>query len=258
MALVSGRGLLVLVRHGESTWNLENRFTGWHDVPLSDAGRREAREGGQLLREAGIQPDVLHTSVLLRAIQSAEILLDEMRLAWLPVRRSWRLNERHYGALQGLNKKETSARFGEDQVKLWRRSYSVRPPPLDPDDHRHPGHDSRYREVPPELLPATEALADVLARVLPYWYDSLVPELAAGRCTLVVAHGNSLRALIKHLEGLSEDEVVELNLPTGIPRVLELGSNWRATAARYLGDAREVAARIAAVSGQASTKTAPR
>ncbi len=251
------RGLLVLVRHGESTWNLENRFTGWHDVPLSETGRQEAREAGVLLREAGIEPQVLHTSVLLRAIQTAEILLEEMGLAWLPVRRSWRLNERHYGALQGLNKRETSERFGEEQVKLWRRSYSVRPPAVAPDDQRHPAQDARYRDIPSELLPATECLADVLERVLPYWYDSLVPELAAGRCTLVVAHGNSLRALVKHLEGLSEAGVVELNLPTGIPRLLELGPDWHATAARYLGDPQKVAARVAAVTRQASPKGVP-
>jgi 2,3-bisphosphoglycerate-dependent phosphoglycerate mutase len=243
---------LILVRHGESTWNLENRFTGWHDVPLTEKGEAEARDAGRLLREARVIPDVVHTSVLLRAIQTAEALLAEMELAWLPVKRSWRLNERHYGALQGLNKRETADQYGEEQVKLWRRSYSVRPPEMSADDERHARFDPRYKDLPDELIPATESLADVLARVLPYWYDALVPDLAAGAATLVVAHGNSLRALVKHLEQLSEREVVELNLPTGIPRVYELDAHWQPASARYLGDPAQVAARAEAVARQAS------
>lgn len=248
----SERPPLVLVRHGESTWNQENRFTGWTDVPLTDTGHEEAREAGRLIREARLVPDVLHTSVLLRAIQSAQDLLEEMDLAWLPVRRSWRLNERHYGGLTGLNKAETAERYGADQVKVWRRSYSTPPPELAPDDDRHPSHDPRYGNLPPELLPATECLADVVARMLPYWYDAIVPDLALGRSVLVVAHGNSLRALMKHLEGLSDEEITEVNLPTGIPRVYRLGEDWRVLEVRYLGDPDAIAAKASAVAAQGS------
>jgi 2,3-bisphosphoglycerate-dependent phosphoglycerate mutase len=243
---------LVLLRHGESTWNRENRFTGWEDVPLTEQGEREAHEAAGLLTGAGISPEVLHTSVLVRAIRTAEICLGDMGLSWLPVRRHWRLNERHYGALQGLNKSETAEKYGTEQVQVWRRSYATPPPDLTPDDPRHPRHDPRYRELAPEVLPSTESLKDVVARMLPYWQDVIVPDLRAGRCVLVAAHGNSLRALVKHLEGLTEPEVVDLDIPTGVPRVYELDSKYRPTSVRYLGDPDEIARRAAAVKSQAS------
>src|SRR5229473_4549832 len=210
---------LVLLRHGQSTWNVENLFTGWHDVPLSDPGKEEAREAGRQLTLAGLQPDIVHTSVLIRAIQTADIALGEMGRSWIPVRRSWRLNERHYGALQGLNKKETSERYGADKVKVWRRSYDVRPPPLETKDERHPSHDPRYADLPPELLPSAECLKDVVERMLPYWYDNIVRDLTREKCVLVSAHGNSLRALVKHLDRLTDQQVVALDIPTGVPRV---------------------------------------
>jgi 2,3-bisphosphoglycerate-dependent phosphoglycerate mutase len=252
--MATGRkpGVLVLLRHGQSTWNLENLFTGWHDVPLSEQGVVEAKEGGRLMREAGLAPGVVHTSVLVRAIQTADLALAEMERTWIPVRRNWRLNERHYGALQGLNKKETSDRYGEEQVKLWRRSYDVRPPALDASDKRHPAHDPRYADLPPELLPSTECLKDVVERMLPYWFDSIVPDLLAHQCVLVSAHGNSLRALVKHLDGLTDQEVVDLDIPTGVPRVYELDSRFRPASSRYLGDPKEIARRAAAVKAQAS------
>jgi 2,3-bisphosphoglycerate-dependent phosphoglycerate mutase len=253
MAIASRPGRLVLLRHGQSTWNLENLFTGWHDVPLSDLGVTEAREAGRLLREAGIAPDVVHTSLLVRAIQTAEIALGEMDRSWIPVRRSWRLNERHYGALQGLNKRQTSERFGADKVKLWRRSYDVRPPDLDPQDERHPSHDERYGGLPPELLPNAECLKDVVARMLPYWYDAIVPDLLGHGCVLVSAHGNSLRALVKHLDGLTEQEVVDLDIPTGVPRVYELDKRFRPTSWKYLGDPAEIERRAASVRAQAGS-----
>jgi 2,3-bisphosphoglycerate-dependent phosphoglycerate mutase len=243
---------LVLLRHGESTWNLANRFTGWHDVPLTERGEQEAREAARLLREARINPDVVHTSVLLRAIQTANITLEAMDRAWLPVRRSWRLNERHYGDLEGLNKRETTERFGDEQVLLWRRSYATPPPPLDPGDERHPWHDPRYSDLPPEVLPGAESLKDVHARMLPYWQDAIVPDLRAGRLVLVAAHGNSLRALAMHLQGMTEDEVVALNLPTGTPRVYELDADLRPTAWRELGDPETLRAKADAVARQAS------
>jgi 2,3-bisphosphoglycerate-dependent phosphoglycerate mutase len=218
---------LVVLRHGESTWNAEGLFTGWVDVGLSDAGAREAVVGGRLLREAGLQPDVVYTSVLARAIDTANLALDEAGMAWLPVARSWRLNERHYGALQGKNKAETRQEFGDEQFMLWRRSYDIPPPPL-PDDHPlSPVGDRRYALLPPELLPRTECLADVLYRLLPYWYDVIVPDLAADRMVLVVAHGNSLRALAKHLDEISDTEIAGLNIPTGIPLVYELDGSFR-------------------------------
>ena len=242
---------LVLIRHGESVWNLENLFTGWTDVELTDQGKAEAVEAGRLMTEAGYNFGVLHTSVLLRAIHTAEITLREMGLHWLPVRRHWRLNERHYGALQGLNKKETADKHGADQVLRWRRSYDIPPPPLEPDDERHPRHDPRYANLAPDALPATECLADVVGRMLPYWYDAIVPDLLGGRRPLVVAHGNSLRALVKHLDGLSEEEVVDLNIPTGIPLVYELDEALEPVSKRYLGDPEAAAAAAEAVAKQA-------
>jgi len=242
---------LVLLRHGESTWNLENRFTGWHDVPLSETGRVEARRAGELMRDAGLSFDVAHTSLLRRAIETVNIALDVMDQHWIPVRRHWRLNERHYGALQGLNKKETSERYGPEQVFAWRRSYDVPPPPLDPGDERHPRFDRRYAALPPDLLPATECLKDVVARMLPYWYDAIVPDLRAGRCVLVGAHGNSLRALVKHLDGISDDAIAELNIPTGIPLVYELDEHFRPVSSRYLGDPEAARAAAEAVARQA-------
>jgi 2,3-bisphosphoglycerate-dependent phosphoglycerate mutase len=215
-------GTLVLLRHGESTWNREGLFTGWVDVGLSEKGEAEARHGGELLLEAGILPDVVHTSLQRRAIRTVEIALDAADRHWIPVRRSWRLNERHYGALQGKSKKQTLERYGEEQFKMWRRSYDVPPPELSPDDAMHPRHDARYASLPPDLLPATECLKDVLTRMLPYWHDAIVPDLRTGWTVLVGAHGNSLRALVKHLDGLSDAAVVDLNIPTGIPLVYEL------------------------------------
>jgi 2,3-bisphosphoglycerate-dependent phosphoglycerate mutase len=243
---------LVLLRHGESTWNLANRFTGWHDVPLTERGEEEAREAAVLMKDAGIKPDVVHTSLLLRAIQTANITLEAMDRAWLPVRRSWRLNERHYGALQGLNNKETTEKYGEEQVLIWRRSYATPPPSIESSDERHPSHDPRYSDLPPDVLPATESLKDVHARMLPYWQDAIVPDLRAGHCVLVAAHGNSLRALAMHLEGLTEDQVVALNLPTGTPRVYELSADLRPTSWRELGDPDKVKAKAEAVARQAS------
>ena len=204
------------------------------------------------MSQAGLQPDILHTSVLIRAIQTAEIALGEMGRTWIPVRRSWRLNERHYGALQGLNKKETSERYGVDQVKLWRRSYDVRPPELDAGDERRAARDPRYAQLPPELLPSAECLKDVVARMLPYWYDAIVPDLLTHECVLVSAHGNSLRALVKHLDGLSEQEVVDLDIPTGVPRVYNLRPDFSVQSWRYLGDQAEIERRAAAVKAQAS------
>jgi len=252
-----GPGVLVLLRHGQSTWNLENLFTGWHDVPLSERGSAEAVEAGRLMTEAGLAPDVVHTSVLVRAIQTADLALGAMGRTWIPVRRSWRLNERHYGALQGLNKKETAEKYGDAKVKLWRRSFDVRPPDLAVSDERHPTHDARYAGLPPELLPSAESLKDVIDRMLPYWYDAIVPDLMLRSCVLVSAHGNSLRALVKHLDGLTEQEVVDLNIPTGVPRVYELGPDLKARSWRYLGDQAEVARRAAAVKAQASGSKSP-
>lgn len=242
---------LVLLRHGQSIWNLENLFTGWTDVELSDGGKAEARESGRLMAEAGFEFGILHTSLLLRATHTAEIALREMELHWLPVRRHWRLNERHYGALQGLNKKETAEKHGDEQVLMWRRSYDIRPPELEPDDERHPRHDRRYADLAPDLLPASECLEDVVERMLPYWYDFIVPDLLAGRRPLVVAHGNSLRALVKHLDGLTDDEVVELNIPTGIPLVYELGDDLQPVDKRYLGDPEAAKKAAEAVARQA-------
>ncbi len=221
-------------------------------MPLSEQGVREAVEAGRLMKEAGLQPEVVHESLLTRAIQTTELALREMDRSWIPVRRTWRLNERHYGALQGLNKRETSERYGEAKVKLWRRSYDVRPPDLDRSDERHPSHDARYAGLPLELLPGAECLKDVVERMLPYWYDAVVPDLLRLPCVLVSAHGNSLRALVKHLDGLSEQQVVDLDIPTGVPRVYELDAGFRPTSWRYLGDAADIERRAAAVKAQAS------
>jgi 2,3-bisphosphoglycerate-dependent phosphoglycerate mutase len=245
-------GTLILLRHGQSTWNLENLFTGWHDVPLSEHGATEAIDSGRLIKAAGLLPGVVHTSLLLRAIETADLALAELGRSWIPVRRSWRLNERHYGALQGLNKAQTSARYGADQVKVWRRSYDVRPPALELSDERHPVHDRRYADLPPEVLPSAECLKDVVDRMLPYWYDAIVPDLLTHSCVLVAAHGNSLRALVKHLDGLSEQEVVDLDIPTGVPRVYELAADFKPGSWRYLGDPDEIKQRAEAVRAQAS------
>ena len=242
---------LVLLRHGESTWNLENRFTGWTDVDLTERGEAEAVESGRLMAEEGFDFGIVHTSVLLRAIKTADLTLETMGLHWLPVTRHWRLNERHYGALQGLNKKETADQHGADQVLKWRRSYDVPPPPLARSDDRHPVNDRRYSDLPSEILPGTECLKDVVVRMLPYWYDRIVPDLVQGRKPLIVAHGNSLRALVKHLDGLTDQEVVELNIPTGIPLVYDLDDSLRSVGRRYLGDAGAAEAAAEAVARQA-------
>ena len=242
---------LVILRHGESLWNLENIFTGWTDVALSDKGEREASEAGVVMTEEDLQFDVLHTSLLRRAIDTADLALGEMGMGWIPVHRHWRLNERHYGALQGLNKKETADKYGLEQVHIWRRSYATRPPSLEVSDDRHPSQDRRYMALAPEQLPSAECLADVVERMLPYWYDAIVPDLRDGSTTLVVAHGNSLRALVMHLDGISEDAISDLNIPTGMPRLYEFDEGLNVVAARYLGDPEAVAAAAAAVAAQA-------
>jgi 2,3-bisphosphoglycerate-dependent phosphoglycerate mutase len=227
---------LVLVRHGESAWNQENRFTGWTDVDLTEKGLREAKEGGQTLKKEGFVFDVAYTSVLKRAVRTLWCLQDEMDLMWIPVYRSWRLNERHYGALQGLNKAETAEKFGEAQVKIWRRSYDIPPPALTPDDERFPGHDPRYHGLTKEDLPLTECLKDTVKRVIRYWDETIAPQIRAGKKVLVVAHGNSLRALVKFLDNVSDGEIVELNIPTGVPLVYELDDNLKPLSHRYIGD----------------------
>ena len=242
---------LVLLRHGESTWNAENLFTGWVDVPLSEKGAQEAAHAGVLLRNAGLRPAVVHTSVLTRAIQTAHLTLEAAGLLWLPVRRSWRLNERHYGALQGKNTAQTRQEFGDEQFMLWRRSYDIPPPPLADDDPYSQASDPRYALLPPELLPRTECLLDVLKRMLPCWYDGIIPDLAGGAPVLVVAHGNSLRALVKHLDGISDAEIAGLNIPTGIPLIYELDGEFRPInpGGRYL-DPEAAATAAAAVASQ--------
>lgn len=242
---------LILLRHGESEWNARNLFTGWTDVPLSEKGLAEARDAGRLLAAEGLFPDVVHTSLLVRAIHTANLALAELGRSWIPVRRSWRLNERHYGALQGLDKKQTTERHGKEQVFVWRRSYDVPPPALEPTDDRHPRADVRYAELAPDALPGTECLKDVVARMLPYWYDAIVPDLRADKVVLVAAHGNSLRALVKHLDGIADDAIAELNIPTGIPRVYRLDRQLGVVASRYLGDADAAAQAAAAVAKQA-------
>jgi 2,3-bisphosphoglycerate-dependent phosphoglycerate mutase len=241
---------LVLLRHGESDWNAKNLFTGWVDVALTDKGREEAVRGGSLVKEAGLLPDVLHTSVLRRAIDTAQLALERCDRHWIPVRRSWRLNERHYGALQGKDKKATLEQYGEEQFMLWRRSYDVPPPPIADDDEWAQTGDARYEGLPPELVPRTECLADVVARMLPYWYDAIVPDLRSGGVVCVAAHGNSLRALVKHLDGLTEEAVVGLNIPTGIPLVYRLDEQMRPLAPGEYLDPAAAADAIAAVANQ--------
>jgi 2,3-bisphosphoglycerate-dependent phosphoglycerate mutase len=242
---------LVLLRHGESTWNKENRFTGWTDVDLSERGREEAREAGRLLKEGAYTFDVAYTSVLKRAIRTLWIALDELDQMWLPVVKNWRLNERHYGGLQGLNKAETAEKHGEAQVKIWRRSYDIPPPPLSADDERYAGRDPRYATLNPKDVPLTESLKDTVDRFLPYWHDTIAPAIESGKKVLIAAHGNSLRALVKYLDDISNEEIVELNIPTGIPLVYELDDRLRSVTHFYLGDpkaAAEAAARVAAQS----------
>ena len=241
---------VVLLRHGESTWNRENRFTGWTDVDLSDKGREEAHESGRLMTAEKFEFDVAYTSVLKRAIRTLWIALDEMDLMWIPVHRSWRLNERHYGALQGLNKAETAAQHGEAQVKIWRRSYDIPPPALTPDDPRHPSRDRRYSSLSPAELPLTESLKDTVARFLPIWHDMIASDIRAGKKVLIAAHGNSLRALMKYLENIPDDEIVELNIPTGVPLVYLLNDDLQPLQKFYLGDQDAVKAAAAAVADQ--------
>jgi 2,3-bisphosphoglycerate-dependent phosphoglycerate mutase len=245
---------LVLLRHGESTWNKENRFTGWTDVDLSEKGLVEAHEAGGTLKAEGYIFDVAYTSVLKRAIRTLWIALDEMDLMWIPVHRSWRLNERHYGALQGLNKAETAAKFGEAQVKIWRRSYDIPPPELKPDDERFPGRDPRYHNLSGAELPLTECLKDTVARFLPYWHETIAPAIREGRRVLIAAHGNSLRALVKYLDNVSEGDIVELNIPTGMPLVYELDSDLKPLNRYYLGDPEKVKAAMEAVAAQGKKK----
>ena len=242
---------LVLLRHGESIWNKENRFTGWTDVDLSERGVQEAIEAGRLLKQEGFVFDIAYTSVLRRAIKTLWIVLEEMDFMWLPVVHSWRLNERHYGALQGLNKAETAAQYGGQMVKIWRRSYDTPPPALERTDPRWPGHDPRYGDIPREEVPLTESLKDTVARFLPYWHETIVPGLKAGRKPIIAAHGNSLRALVKYLDGVTDEEISELNIPTGAPLVYELDENFKPLGHRYLGDPAKIEAAAAAVAGQA-------
>jgi 2,3-bisphosphoglycerate-dependent phosphoglycerate mutase len=246
---------LVLVRHGQSTWNLDNRFTGWTDVGLTEQGVQEAHDGGRLLREGGYTFDIAYTSVLKRAIKTLWIIMEEMELEWLPVVRAWQLNERHYGALQGLNKAEMAVKFGEEQVKIWRRSYDTPPPALEQDDPRHPRFDRRYSGLTPEELPASECLKDTVNRMLPYWHSTIAPDVKAGKRVLVAAHGNSLRALVKYLDNISDQEIVGLNIPTGIPLVYQLDEDLKPIKSFYLGDPEAVKKAAEAVANQGKAKT---
>lgn len=246
---------IVLIRHGESIWNQENRFTGWTDVDLSDRGREEAKAAGQLLKSLGYTFDVAHVSMLKRAIRTLWYVLDELDLMWIPVQHSWRLNERHYGGLQGLDKAETAARYGDAQVLVWRRSYDTPPPALDPADPRHPGADPRYADLSPADLPLTECLKDTVARVVPHWEQVIAPQVKAGKRVLVAAHGNSLRALVKYLDGVSDADIIGLNIPTGVPLVYQLDENLRPLGHRYLGDAAAIEAKVQAVAAQGKAKT---
>ncbi len=245
---------LVLIRHGESEWNKSNLFTGWTDVDLTEKGRLEAKNAGELLKKDGYTFDVAYTSVLKRAIRTLWMVLDEMDLMWIPVIRDWRLNERHYGALQGLNKAETAAKYGEDQVKIWRRSYNIQPPALDPADARFPGHDPRYANLQPEELPKSECLEDTVARFLPAWHEVIAPKILEGEKVVIVAHGNSLRALIKYLDNVSEEEIIALNVPTGVPLVYELDSELKPINHYYLGDQEAIQKAMDAVANQGKAK----
>jgi 2,3-bisphosphoglycerate-dependent phosphoglycerate mutase len=245
---------VVLLRHGESEWNKENRFTGWTDVDLSEKGKKEASSAGTLFKAEGYTFDIAYTSVLKRAIRTLWLALDELDLQWIPVIRDWRLNERHYGGLQGLNKAETAAKYGEAQVKIWRRSYDIPPPPLETSDERHPGHDRRYKDLKPAELPLTECLKDTVARVLPLWNESIAATIKSGKRVIIAAHGNSLRALVKYLDGVTDAEIVELNIPTGIPLVYELDQNLKPIKHYYLGDQAAIAAAMNAVANQGKAK----
>ena len=245
---------IVLIRHGESVWNKENLYTGWTDVDLSEKGLQEAKEAGILLKEQGYNFDLVYTSVLKRAIRTAWIVLDQMDLMWIPVKHDWRLNERHYGALQGLNKAQTAEEFGDQQVKIWRRSYDVRPPALTETDPRYPGSDPRYQTLTKEQLPLTECLKDTVARVLPCWHDVIAPSIRSGKQILIAAHGNSLRALVKYLHGISDDEIVELNIPTGVPLVEELDDDLKSVRHYYLGDQEKIEAAIHGVAAQGKAR----
>jgi 2,3-bisphosphoglycerate-dependent phosphoglycerate mutase len=245
---------LVLLRHGESQWNLENRFTGWIDVPLTKRGESEARQSGQLLKEEGFKFDVIHTSVLKRATHTMDICMKEMGIENILIHYNWRLNERHYGALQGLNKAETAAKYGEEQVHIWRRSYSTPPPKLEMDDKRHPKFDEKYSELTPAELPASECLKDTVDRFLPYWFESIMPDIKSGKRVLIVAHGNSLRALVKYLDQVSDEEIVGLNIPTGVPLIYELDDNLNSLKNYYLGDQEAISRKAAAVAAQGKAK----
>jgi len=245
---------VVMVRHGESVWNKENRFTGWTDVDLSEKGIEEAKKGGRILKENGYVFDVAFTSVLKRAINTLHIILAEMDLLWIPEYKHWRLNERHYGALQGLNKAEMAEKYGEEQVKIWRRSYDVPPPPLTKDDPRYPGHDPRYKDLKEEEIPLCESLKDTVARVLPYWNEVIAPTIKEGKRVIIAAHGNSIRALVKYLDNISDQDIVEVNIPTGIPLVYELDENLKPINKYYLGDPEEVRKAIEAVAAQGKAK----
>jgi 2,3-bisphosphoglycerate-dependent phosphoglycerate mutase len=245
---------LVLIRHGESDWNKENRFTGWTDVDLSEKGREEAKSAGQLLKKEGFIFDFAYTSVLKRAIHTLWAVLDQLDEQWLPVEKSWKLNERHYGALQGLNKAETAQKYGDEQVKLWRRGFAITPPELTKDDERYPGHDPRYAQLNEQELPLTESLATTIERVIPYWKETIEPRVSRGERVIIAAHGNSLRALVKYLDNLNEDEVLELNIPTGVPLVYEFDQHMKPIKHYYLGDAAEIAAKAAAVAKQGQAK----
>ena len=241
---------LVLLRHGQSIWNVENLFTGWADVDLTDTGETEATDSGRYMAAAGVHPDVVHTSLQRRAIRTANLALSACDRLWVPVHRHWRLNERHYGALQGLDKKATREKYGDEQFQLWRRSYDTPPPPVDRDSPHHPANDPRYADLPPDVLPASECLKDVLLRVVPYWHDAIVPDLRAGKVVLVAAHGNSLRALKKHLEGVSDEDIAAVNIPTGFPLVYDLDADLTPRAVAYLPDDAAAAAAAAAVAAQ--------
>ena len=245
---------LVLLRRGESIWNKENRFTGWVDVDLSEKGIEEAKQAGQLLKEQGFSFDVAFTSVLRRAVRTLWIVLDEMDLMWLPIHNNWRLNERHYGALQGLNKAEMATKYGEQQVQIWRRSYDIRPPALDPSDPRYPGNDPRYRDLNPQDVPLTECLKDTVGRFLPYWHEVIVPTIKSGKRVIIAAHGNSLRALVKHLDNISNEAIVQLNIPTGIPLVYELDERLQPIRSAYLGDPERVKQAMQSVANQGKVR----